>query len=746
MSYPSAPALAKHDIYGDKSDAVSGPAGLTGELLSSAPPPGLSKISTIYSFDDAEGSPDGAEGLEARFGPGIPCLGTAARKHSSVRDILRCFEGGNPELSKWTVWRQSVGVKRADGELGGALDKKSSENSARFAEFMENLDKAGRVVALKLGRGRVGVLVPAAGVSPGTKGAYHCSCYFGPAAHLQEIVSAAEEDDTPESPAYAPESPCYAPPDDAPAEAWVPPGDGGGVAEAWAPPETDAAPWEAPAAAEAWAPPETDAAPWEAPETSAWDGGAEDVAEQSNKRARSESDEGADDGDEEKFHTDQGAAQADAFYSGLKREQGTRADSRLFHMRSYNGWVKATQIAELNPGNLNNKGGQKKGPPIRVLDLACGKGGDLGKWILHARGISNYVGADVARGSLKDAAIRAAKLSRLKNASFICADLGEDVPGSLKRKHRLLTWTMTPESRNGAPPEFVRIQGGGVSPSDRFDVVSIQFAIHYMMQTLKRARRFFRTVADLLEVGGNLVATTVDARVVTDHIQNLGKDLENLDDDENVTVVVGGGACRLKFTAPTIRSLFRLGEDHGTGDRPTLDPRNFGLEYTFTLVEGDDHAAGVGEAVDLPEWLIPLPVLTSLAAEAGLELTRCENFAEFFKHRESPAAHPSAHNALYNMHVVNRRGSISADEWEISRLYMAVKFTKVRAASTVFEDSEDEEEANGGEEVPPVQVIKPPNNMMAILKAKKLARASVGDNAWSALSSADKNLLMQKFM
>jgi len=77
---------------------------------------------------------------------------------------------------------------------------------------------------------------------------------------------------------------------------------------------------------------------------------------------------------------------------------------------------------------------------------------------------------------------------------------------------------------------------------------------------------------------------------------------------------------------------------------------------------------------------------------------------------------------------------------------MAVKFTKVRAASTVFEDREDEEEANGGEEVPPVQVIKPPNNMMAILKAKKLARASVGDNAWSALSSADKNLLMQKFM
>ena len=57
------------------------------------------------------------------------------------------------------------------------------------------------------------------------------------------------------------------------------------------------------------------------------------------------------------------------------------------------------------------------------------------------------------------------------------------------------------------------VRGGGIKQDEKFDVVSIQFAIHYMMQTRKRARRFFRTVSELLEVGGNLICTTMDARI-----------------------------------------------------------------------------------------------------------------------------------------------------------------------------------------------------------------------------------------
>ena len=102
----------------------------------------------------------------------------------------------------------------------------------------------------------------------------------------------------------------------------------------------------------------------------------------SNPKDPDNDDEGENNGST--FHTDSGAAAADKFYSNLTRSLGTRADSMLYHMRNFNGWIKATQIAELDPltidsSSANSKKRKRTKHPLRVLDLACGKGGDLGK-------------------------------------------------------------------------------------------------------------------------------------------------------------------------------------------------------------------------------------------------------------------------------------------------------------------------------------------------------------------------------
>ena len=498
--------------------------------------------------------------------------------------------------------------------------------------------------------------------------------------------------------------------------------------------------------------------PWAS--TSAGNDGAFQAKKRSFDEMNQHHDGDADNDEEKKetgetFHSNKGAAAADKFYSELIRNLGTRDKSILYHMKCFNNWVKATQIAELDPITGNHR------QPLRVLDLACGKGGDLTKWIIHKRGMRNYVGIDVARGSLKDAAERARTLrkrNKLTKAVFSCADLGSDVPGRLshpkaKGMQKLLTWSLEDEAPfETGEPEFNMVAGGGISPYDKFDIVSIQFAIHYMMQTGTRARRFFHTVSQLLDIGGNLAFTTIDARVIVDHMMNLGYDFHfdggKEPDFNEVVVEAGGGACRLKFEPHIVKKLFQCREDGTKGEEDL-----FGLEYTFTLVEGEDHAAGMGDAVNLPEWLIPIPVLVALGKEAGLELEYAHNFHEFYQARSDPSTHSAALQLLKNMKVPNRTGTISEEEWSIIRLYLAVRFKKVRESSIVInEDGEAEKgEVLGQPELESVDSPpKPPKVELDPIKAKKMypiammkAKKIAGEN-WNTFSREEKEALTQK--
>jgi len=260
----------------------------------------------------------------------------------------------------------------------------------------------------------------------------------------------------------------------------------------------------------------------------------------------------------------------------------------------------------------------------------------------------------------------------------------------------------------------------------------------------KRARRFFNTVSELLAVGGNLIATTIDARVVMFKMLGLGLDLHFDKPDhvpEEAVVEAGNGACILRFQPEMVKRIFQKDKKKPI-EKGELDEDLFGLEYSFTLVEGSDHEKGVGDAVNLPEWLTPIPVLKSLAEEAGLELEYAKNFHEFYADRSDPRTSAAAHMSLYNMKVLNRNGSIAPDEWEISRLYMAVKFRKVRESKMVLEESDAEEDEYDEDEDQPE--IDPAVKAKLLPVAMMNARKSVGADAWKALSSDAKTALAEK--
>ena len=83
---------------------------------------------------------------------------------------------------------------------------------------------------------------------------------------------------------------------------------------------------------------------------------------------------------------------AQQFYNKRDKTKEERLMSSVLHLRNLNNWIKLLLI--------NTYCKEKS----RVLDLACGKGGDLKKW--KERSILHYVGVDIADGSIADAVRR----------------------------------------------------------------------------------------------------------------------------------------------------------------------------------------------------------------------------------------------------------------------------------------------------------------------------------------------------
>lgn len=95
-------------------------------------------------------------------------------------------------------------------------------------------------------------------------------------------------------------------------------------------------------------------------------------------------------------------SQVAAFYNkrlNFSREE--RNFSPIIGLKSFNNWVKSVLIAKYArdyhqaaeeshaPSDQGRRGGRRRQTPFRVLDIGCGKGGDLQKW--QKAGITDYV-------------------------------------------------------------------------------------------------------------------------------------------------------------------------------------------------------------------------------------------------------------------------------------------------------------------------------------------------------------------
>ena len=175
------------------------------------------------------------------------------------------------------------------------------------------------------------------------------------------------------------------------------------------------------------------------------------------------------------------------------------------------------------------------GDGYSLIDLTVGKGGDIPKWQISRL---NFVyGIDLSRDNIENkkdgACARYLDMKRKKklfSGIFLPGDSSKDLKsgeGFYSEKTHTIHNAIF-----GKGPKDKKILGEGVynlygKAADGFNVVSCQFAIHYMFETKERLHTFIKNVSDCCKVGGYFIGTCYDGRKIFNLLNkyNIGEGL-----------------------------------------------------------------------------------------------------------------------------------------------------------------------------------------------------------------------------
>ncbi len=175
--------------------------------------------------------------------------------------------------------------------------------------------------------------------------------------------------------------------------------------------------------------------------------------------------------------------------------------------REFHNWIKSIIIySYCSQGKENRDGKFRK---KNVLDLGCGRGGDIMK-MYHSR-VGEYVGIDPDYeglfGVLDSATVRyqgnVKKYPDFTKATFIHADA--TVPLDADSQEKKIT-TMSPENRKQIEKFFAKDR--------KYDIINSQFAIHYLFDSTQSIDNLANTVKNFLKMDGYLICTLFDPKQV----------------------------------------------------------------------------------------------------------------------------------------------------------------------------------------------------------------------------------------
>jgi len=192
-----------------------------------------------------------------------------------------------------------------------------------------------------------------------------------------------------------------------------------------------------------------------------------------------------------------------------------KTDSRIKGLRSFNNWVKSTIIHKFSPSENDQV-------PLRILDIGCGKGGDLGKWQQAPQAVELYIGVDPAEVSIDQARERYAQM-RSGGGRGGRGRRGGNHGGRPQRTFDAEFFAEDAFTYSLGDIPIIREIGFGPGsrwgPGGGFDVVSMMFCMHYAFETEAKAKGMLANVAGSLKKGGRFLGAIPNSDVIRSGVE-----------------------------------------------------------------------------------------------------------------------------------------------------------------------------------------------------------------------------------
>lgn len=226
------------------------------------------------------------------------------------------------------------------------------------------------------------------------------------------------------------------------------------------------------------------------------------------------------------------STQNDIYYNRGKDD--SRKVSNTYNLRLFHNTLKEILIKYCASSQKNTK----------LVDLAVGKAGDLFKWVKND--VKAVLGIDISEDNIHNPHDGACKryielFSNKKQkvdtgliAMFVSGDTSKnikngdfDIAGGEEPTSKYIVDALmgTGNVKQSEITESFLSKHYGIF-KERFDVCSIQFAVHYMFENERKLHNFIQNVSDLTHIGSYFIGTCYDGKLVYDMLKANGGSAE----------------------------------------------------------------------------------------------------------------------------------------------------------------------------------------------------------------------------